>query len=167
MAVEVSITVTVPKSLLNDAQVRAEIERTLKADTTRDLKAQFDKTVEGWLDKPSFSQRFTNRVDYLSVTVFASGPNADTYALVNAGAPAHTITPRRGGLLRFQPGYQAATRPRVIGSRAKRRSGAYIATMQVQHPGFEAREFDQVIAETVDPKFRKDIQDAIARASRR
>lgn len=162
MAVKISVTVTVPDSLLDDSRVRDEIERVLRTQTGPDLKRQFSRTTEGWDNKPSFEQRFANRTDYLSVTVYTT---QEQYSIVNAGSPPHTISPRRGGMLRFQPGYRAATRPRIIGSRAKQRSGSIISARGVSHPGFEAREFDETIAEFIAPRFEEDVQHAISRAS--
>jgi len=165
MAVSVQITVTVPDNVINDAKVRAEIEKALRTRTAPELRRKFAKTVDGWGHKPDFSQKFANRSGYVSATVYASGPNADQYAIVNYGSRPHTITPKRGGMLRFQPGYSAATRPRVIGSRAKRRSGSPIGAFSVKHPGFEAREFDIAIAEEIADSFEKDVQDAIIRGA--
>jgi hypothetical protein len=163
MAISVQIKVDVPDSLLDDAAVRDEIERALRNQTAPDLRRQFDKTTEGWDNRPNFSQRFASRNDYISATVYTT---QEQYGIVNAGSPPHTITPRRGGMLRFQPGYRAATRPRTISSRAKSRSGSVISTKSVNHPGFEARDFDVTIAEEILPRFEEDIQDAIARAAR-
>jgi len=164
MAVSVSITVEVPDNILNDADVRDEIQRMLRQRTGPELRKQFGKTVDGWDHKPSFSQKFATRNDYLSVTVSTT---QEQYAIVNYGAPPHRITPRRGGMLRFQPGYTAATKPRVISSRAKRRSGPVIGAFSVEHPGFEAREFDTTIAEEIAPGFAEDVQDSIIRAASR
>lgn len=164
MAVEISISVEVPDSIISDAAVRAEIEKVLRLRTGPDLRREFGKTVEGWQNKPNFMQRMAFRHDYLSVTVYTT---QQQYAIVNAGSPPHTITPRRaGGMLRFQPGYRAATSPRVIGSRAKQRSGAVVAAFRVEHPGFEAREFDEIIAEEIAPRFAEDVQEAIMIGSR-
>lgn len=162
MGVSVHITVTAPETLLNEATILENIKRTLRNKTAPDLRKQFDKTVTGWKNAPNFSQRFKFQRDYLSVTVWASGPNKKQYAIVTRGSPAHTIRPkRRGGLLRFQPGYRAATRPKVLSSRAPIRSGDFVASREVHHPGFEAREFDVAVAEEIAPRFAEDVQDAI------
>ena len=168
MTASVQIIVTVPDSLINDARVRDEIEKALRTRTAPELRRQFNKTVEGWGHKPGFSQKFASRTDYISATVYASGPNADQYGIVNYGSPPHRIPARRGGMLRFYSGYSAATRPRVIGSRAKRRSGEiWVAREIPKHPGFDAREFDVAIAEEIAPGFEKDINEAIGRAASR
>lgn len=160
MAVSVSIQVEIPESVINDADVRREIEKVLRNRTAPELRRLFNKTTEGWENRPNFSQRFANRVDFVSATVFTT---QQQYAIVNFGSPPHPITPKRqGGMLRFQPGYRPATRPKVIGSRAKQRSGPIISAFRVKHPGFAAREFDIAIAEDIAPRFEKDVQDAIS-----
>lgn len=165
MSVSIQVTVEVPDNVINDADVRREIESMLRNRTGPELQRQFKKTVDGWEGAPSFPKKLTSKSNYLSVAVYASGTHADKYALVNFGSPPHPITPRRGGMLRFQPGYRAATKPRVIGSRAKSRSGRTIGARRVSHPGFEAREFDLAIAEEIAPRFAEDVQDAITTAA--
>jgi len=154
--------VTVPKEIINSAEKMREIERALRTKTGPDIRTQFKKTTTGWKNKPDWSQKMTVRTSYLSVSVWASGPNADQYGLVNAGSPRHEIRPKNsGGLLRFQPGYRAATRPGRLMSRSAQRSGDYMSTPVVRHPGFEGRAFDEAVAEEVAKRFADDIQDAI------
>jgi len=160
--VSISMKVTVPKEIINSAEKMREIEQALRTKTGPDLRTQFKKTTVGWKNKPDWSQKMTIRTSYLSVSVWASGPNANQYGLVNAGARAHEIRPKNsGGLLHFQPGYRAATKPGRLMSRSAQRSGTHISTPVVRHPGFEGREFDKAVAEEVAPRFADDIQDAI------
>ena len=161
MAVRVSIEVTIPDRIINDAAVRAEIKKAIKQKTAPDLRRTFKQTVAGWKRPPSFSQRFSNRANSLAVTVFASGARKNQYAIVNFGSPSHRITPKRGGLLRFRPGYRAATRPRVLSSRTKQRSGSFVTAGSVMHPGFQAREFDITVGKDVEPRFESHVQNAI------
>jgi hypothetical protein len=158
MAVSVSIEIKIPELLISSDVVRLKIENALVRKTGPELMRQFKKTVVGWDTQINFYQRKANRQDYVSVTVFT---RFKQYAIVNAGSPPHTITSRRGGMLRFQTGYRAATSPRVISSRAKQRSGSFVAARSVQHPGFEARDFDVTIAEEIAPQFIDDVQEAI------
>jgi hypothetical protein len=162
MAVSISVTVTVPDKVLDDSRMRSEIERVLRNQTAPDLRRQFNRTTEGWENRPSFAQKFASYSDYLSTTVYTT---QEQYGIVNAGSPPHTITPRRGGMLRFQTGYRAATRPKIIGSRAKQRSGDFVSAHLVHHPGFEARDFDVTIAKEYEPQFIEDINHAISRAA--
>lgn len=165
MSPSIRITVTVPKEILNVESVRNSIEQTMRSSTGPDLKREFEKTTEGWVTKPGFSQEFKFSANLLSTRVYPSGAGADTYALVNAGSPPHLITQRRLPL-QFKTGYVRSTSPRVLSSRANRKFGPTYITSLVKHPGFEAREFDDTIAKEYGPVFEKDIQDAIDRASK-
>lgn len=125
------------------------------------LKNLFRQTVEGWQNPPEFMSEKIRTPNSIGVRVFAGGPNAEKYALVVKGSPRHPIYPKNRGLLYFRPGYVPSTKPRVLSSRAYSRSGDYVSASKVDHPGFEAREFDQVIGEQHKPDFERDMQDAI------
>jgi len=167
--VDINITVTVPEYVLNSNFVRWLIVRAMQSKTAPDLRRLFGKTVEGWSGKPNFLQKFTNSTAYVSTTVWPSQGNKEgkTYTLVNNGSSPHRIYPRRGGMLRFQPGYRAGTRPRVLSSRSYSRSGPFVSARAVDHPGFEPREFDAEIAEQYAETFVKDMQEVIGSAARR
>ena len=165
-----SITVTIPKEILSDKIVQDSIALVMVKKTAPETKFLFKKTVFGWANKPSFRQKLTRRAHYMSMYVYASGTNADQYALVNAGADPHVITPiGKGYPLKFKWGgkgsYKASSSPRIIQSKRHYKTGPVRTFMSVNHPGFPAREFDQAIAEEYAPTFRKDIQDAIGVAA--
>jgi hypothetical protein len=42
-----------------------------------------------------------------------------------------------------------------------------VASHLVHHPGFDAREFSQTIADTHEPEFREDMQQAISEATKK
>lgn len=167
MALRVSIQLTVPKEILNPQSVINEITRVQKSKTAPDVQKLFRKTVVGWKNPPTFSYRQGTRRDSIWVTIYtAFGRNAEQYALVNVGAKPHEIHPiNPGGWLRFQRGYHPSTRPRVLSSRAYMRYGPYSSARMVHHPGFEAREFDQAIADEYTDTFQDDMQDAVNRGT--
>lgn len=160
MAIGIEISVTAPKEIFNSQVAIERIAAAQRLKTAPKLKALFKETTEGWEHKPDWSERQSIGRDYISMTVFVSGEHAEQYRIVNNGAPAHIITPRSARMLRFRTGYVAGTRPRSLTSRAKQRFGNYISTRSVNHPGLEARQFDEVVAETHEPEFRQDMQDA-------
>ena len=173
MAVSVKIKVTVPKQILSVEAVMREIEHTMSTKTARDIRNLFEKTTEGWSNTMNPSSGF-DEVRWNTQTHF--GPtrnsvevftNSKKYAIVNEGSPPHTIVPRREKMLRFRTGYRAATTPKVIGSHAPSRFGDVVGAGMVNHPGFEARKFDETIAEEYTPTFEKDIQDAINRGAKK
>ena len=160
MSASIEITVTVPEVLVNSAVVRLKIENALTRKTGPDMMRLFNKTTDSWETRVNFYQRSKNISGYVSVTVYT---RSQVYGYVNFGTPAHTITAKRpSGLLRFQPGYSPATRPKILSSRTKRRSGPIIETYSVEHPGAEAREFDLAVAEEIAESFAEDVQEAIS-----
>ena len=168
--VDISIKLTTPAPDAfekHGRKIREEMLKTMRGKSSRELKKLFEDTVFGWSKKPHFTAKFGGGVNEMSLSVTVSGPAAETYALVNAGSPPHTIIPRRpGGILRFKPGYRASTSPGVLKSRRAYRSGAAVVARLVKHPGFEPREFDKTIREEYTPVFEKDMQDAINKASK-
>lgn len=143
---------------MTDAIVQA-----MKDKTAPRLKELFEKTVQGWKTPPAWDQEQETTSEKISMRVFASGSNADQYALVNYGSPPHPIYPKnQGGFLRFQPGYRSSTSPGSLNSRAFVRSGNFISSRGVpMHPGFQPRGFDKSVAKEYEPQFQKDMQDAI------
>jgi len=168
MSVSVKIRVEVPSQILSVSAVMGEIRHTMTTKTARELRDLFEKTTEGWsntmnpssgFDEVRWNTTFNFGQTVSSVKVFTYSKK---YAIVNEGSPRHPIVPRRARMLKFRTGYRAATRPKVIGSRAPSRFGEFASTPIVpDHPGFEARKFDEAIADEYAPTFEKDIQDAI------
>lgn len=161
----ITITVTVPKQVVNVDRVRQEIIDTQNRLTKQKLTQLFNQTTEGWRTRPSFASQREDTAGQLGILVYAAGQGADTYALVNEGARPHVIRPRHAKVLRFQRGYRAGTKPRTLRSQAFVRSPPWWNTLQVRHPGFEAREFTKTIADEHEPEFNQDMQDAIARGA--
>lgn len=162
----IQITVTVPKEIVNVEKVRQAIIDAQNRLTKPKLIRLFGQTVDGWHNRPDFRSRRTDTSSQLGILVYPSGPDADQWALVNAGARSHIIRPRRARFLRFRPGYKAGTKPRSLRSTAFVRSGDLVSAGMVRHPGFEAREFTQTIADEHQSDFEKDMQQAIRDGSK-
>jgi hypothetical protein len=158
----IEINVTVPKEIINVEKVRQAIIDAQERKTKPALVRLFGRTVDGWDHRPQFVSRRIDTSSQLGIRVYPSGPNADQYKLVNEGARAHIIRPRRARMLRFQPGYRAGTKPKSLSSQHYQRSGQIVSTGLVHHPGFEAREFTQTIADEHSEQFSADMQQAIA-----
>jgi len=158
MPVSVQIKVTVPELVISSSVIRNSIYTALKTQTGPQISRLFNQTVEGWSDKPAFHQSGHSWLSEISVRVWT---DSERYGWVNNGTPAHVITPRRGGMLRFRPGYVAGTRPRVLSSRKPSRFGDYISASRVNHPGITARDFDVEIAEQIYPDFVDTVNEAI------
>lgn len=161
MAISIRISVKIPELVIDSKLVRHMIELKMQTKTGPDLQKEFRKTVDGWSNPPPFNPHVYHG-NALATVVYTE---SERYAWVNNGTQAHRITPKGArGLLRFQPGYRAATRPGVIGSGRPSRFGEHVSSRGVFHPGVEARNFDQMIAEEYADTFVADIQDAISMA---
>lgn len=161
MPISIKVSVKIPELVIDSALVRHMIERKMETKTGPDLQKEFKKTVEGWSNPPPFNPHVYHGTSLKTVVYTES----ERYIFVNNGTSAHRITPKGArGLLRFQPGYRAATRPGVIGSSRPSRFGDHTSSRGVYHPGVEAREFDRVISEGYAETFVEDIQDAISMA---
>lgn len=163
MAIRISLKAIIPKDLsqFDGAAYVGRLARAQLSETIPALELVFRQTVDGWEHKPIFKGEQKITRDSISMSVFATGTHAEQYALVNNGSPAHTISAKRGGLLKFQSGYRSASRPKMLSSRAKQRFGVFISAPTVNHPGFEAREFDTTIADLFEPIFQADMMSAM------
>lgn len=165
--VSIALKISVPKSLWDERKVLAEIEKTLKQETGKKIKKDFDQTVRFWSEKPKFPIVFRKNANKMSVSISPSGEHKDKYYYIHEGTAPRLIVPKpsRGSkaVLKFQPGYRAATRPGVIGSNRARRTGAFIMTAYIRHPGIKAREFSDAISKKEFLPFAVDINKAIFR----
>src|SRR3990172_8450930 len=156
----IQIKVIIPKRLMFDYNKwTREIKRVMKQRTEPELKALFRGTVEGWKKPPTFWASYIQTPSSIGVQVYA---REKVYAIVTRGSPPHTIRARRRGLLRFQPGYRASTRPGSLQSGAAMRFGAVMTAVRVNHPGFAARNFDKQIADVYGPTFAADMEKTFA-----
>jgi len=169
VSLSISINVTVPENILQSDAVRSQIFRKMQTKSAPDVRRLFMRTVTGWSDQPNFLQKVTNGSSAITAQIWPSQntPGGKIYTIVNNGSKPHTIRPKKARMLRFQRGYTASTRPRVLSSRASARFGEFVGAYQVNHPGFEARDFDVTIAETYAPIFEKDMQDVVRSATLR
>jgi len=161
MSFRVTVKMTIPEVKLTSNRLRSDIIQALRSSTVPKTISLFKQTTTGWEHKPIWSATYSNQSSRVSATVFPSGPNAAQYNIVEFGARPHVIRPRHAPVLRFQPGYRAATTPRILSSRTKQRFGERISARSVNHPGFEAREFSGEVADAIAPQFQHDVVEAI------
>lgn len=133
------LTVKVPRAVFGNpgALVRA-IDNGL--DNLAELaRVDFETTVETWENPPEFTieEKPGERI---------VGTDNEVYGFVNNGTPPHIIVGKPGKGLAFSPGGRPKTTPGVIGSTSGSRGSGVIVRPRVNHPGTEARNFDQAIA---------------------
>jgi hypothetical protein len=160
MPVSVEIHVEIPELVISSSVIRNAIFNALKTKTGPHMMRLFLPTVTGWETQVKFIQSGHNWLSEIAVRVFT---RSKIYAYVNDGTPEHPIFPRRrNGVLRFQPGYRAGTRPGILSSRSPQRFGGTVTSFGIpKHPGIQARDFDVEVAEQVYPDFVADVNDAI------
>lgn len=114
-------------------------------DTGKEMLADFKRTTATWETKVDFRiERTSFRVGsrLVSITV---GTDNEIYRWVTRGTPAHTITAQNDGRLLFRTGYQAKTKPGRFLSKGGGASGPFVSPRAVQHPGTEARKFEELV----------------------
>jgi hypothetical protein len=163
----IEIKVTLPKVEYAKKKWLDAIASKQRAKSLPALRKLFGQTVSGWSTKPQMGYATTKRSDEISLFIFAKGAGSNTWNLLNAGSPAHQILPRNAKMLAFRPGYRAATRPGSLQSGRKYRSGKTVFARSVQHPGFEARRFTELIAEEYDKTYAAHVQEAISEVASR
>lgn len=127
-----------------------------------DIRKDFEKTTATWSRKVAFEVQYKVRPNGPEVFVFT---NNRIYGYVNDGTEPHLIFPVRARALAFPGGpYKAKTTPRVIGSTSGGSSGATVFRAYVQHPGTEARNFDEEIGKLWESKFKRRIEEAMREA---
>ncbi|HLE04997.1 MAG TPA: hypothetical protein VI729_10365 [Anaerolineales bacterium] len=149
--------------LIDLARLQRELRDALDH-TANIVRDDFQKTVKTWEHKPSFRKegpRLTGTGLEVSVST-----NQEIYTYVTRGTRPHLIRTRRARRLRFQTGFKAKTRPRVISSRAGGASGPVAFARAVQHPGTQARDFDIEIARRRQKNHENLIRLAIRRSVR-
>lgn len=168
--VSIRLKVTVPKEKFTDKRWVEEVVSTMRRKTGPELRFEFQRTVNTWDKKPFFAIHQEVGSQRISTSVHTFN---DIYALVNAGSPSHVIYPkwtRTGGIgrgfLRFRSGYASKTKAGSTRSFVGGPFGDFVSARVVHHPGFEARRFDQLIADDYLPTFERDMQEAFKRAAK-
>lgn len=169
MPLDITIKLTLPKDgVFRNKKWLDKIRTAMKQNSVPELKKLFEQTVYGWSaeKKPRFAYDMIVTQDYVGLSMYPTGNGADIWDLVSRGASPHRIPARTGGLLKFQPGYRAATTPGSLMSRRTYRSGPVVSARSVNHPGFEARKFPEQIEIEFYHTFVDQMQDAVNEAAR-
>lgn len=150
-----SMKVFVPEQLVGDIdKLKSAVNNALSA-AARGAKVDFNVTARTWEHKPEF--KITNPAKYMKIV----STDDAIYGYVNFGTKPHIIVPRNGKVLTWiGANYRPKTRPRVIGSNKGGNDNTVVYTKMVQHPGTEARHFDETIAE----KWQKELPVIMQRA---
>lgn len=145
-----------------EREIRAAVDKTADG-----MLADFKKTTRTWRTDVKFYARpkggQLGRRDMV-ITIYT---NSQIYQYVEAGTKPHPIRPKKAKALRFLSNYRAKTRAGFIGSSAGGTSGNPVFAKEVMHPGTKARNFAAIIAKKHTPRFKKNVDAAMARAAKR
>jgi len=149
-------------------EVVKEIKRKMDDQVKPDLLKLFREVVADWDTKIQFGAKKVFKGDELVVFVFPKGKNKLIWRYVSFGTKPHKIEAKNAPMLVFPwggPGsYQPRTRPvGKFGEPGTVRNAKIVAFRSVQHPGTEARLFEQAIARRYRPKFDRIMAKAIVR----
>jgi hypothetical protein len=103
-------------------------------------KVDFETTTATWQHKVGFS---IDKQDDRRIV----GTDDEIYHFVNKGTKPHTIVAHGRALVFPGGGFRPKTRVKVIGSSGGSKGSGTVFRPVVHHPGTDAREFDQAIAE--------------------
>jgi hypothetical protein len=136
-----SAKVFIPKSLIADPKGLARaVENGLDGAAAGAL-VDFKVTTATWQHQPAFDVSSPNEGSRVV------GTDDEIYGYVSSGTKPHIIVAHGKGLAFNSGGFRPKSRVRVIGSNAGSKGGSPIVRPVVHHPGTDAREFDEAIAE--------------------
>lgn len=149
-----SIKVFVPKSLVADPQKMARAVANALDGAAKGALEDFKVTTATWQHQPDFS------IDTPNADRRVVGTDDEIYGYVSGGTKPHIIVAHGKALAFPGGGFRPKSRPGYIGSNKGSKGGAVVFRPRVQHPGTEARKFDEAIAE----KWQKQLPVVMQRA---
>lgn len=151
----VGIKVIIPKRAMAEPRKMAQAIKNALDGAAKAAQVDFNVTAQTWQHKPAFT------IDSPSDFSRVIGTDDEVYGYVNSGTRPHVIKPRNGKVLAFGSSFSPKTAPRVIGSGGGSKGGGTVFSRGVNHPGTDAREFDQAKAEKWTDLLPQTIQRAI------
>jgi hypothetical protein len=145
------------------------LENLIQGDIARQLESAMEKRVANWKHKPTIKSNFQSLPTRLSLLVVPAGAGLKQWKIISKGARPHLIFPKsiqKGQLFIHggRGGYASKTAPgNVYGRSSSYKNNFYWATV-VHHPGVQARDFEQHVAEEETAEIINKIQKAIDRA---
>jgi hypothetical protein len=145
------------------AALEAEAEK-----ISHEIKADFEKTVATWNNKPVFERIVSVGPSSIDVLV---GTDDQIYNWVDKGTRPHVIfagayTGKSNKTALVFPGtFTAKSIPGVISSRAGSKGGDRVVRPYVNHPGTEARKFDETIAKKWKTRYKRRMEAALKKGA--
>lgn len=162
MSEAIKMEVTLPQNL-DPKWVLTELEKEFRRQIGL-IESAYLLTITDWDDPAKFEKEIT--ITQSQMRGF-SGTNDKRYLWTDEGTKKYTIVPKpsnRRGLLFFQEGYSAKTRPGQIASYAGGRFGPVVKAASVTHQT-HARNLTKTIKKKLEPRFHKNIIAAMKRGA--
>lgn len=128
-----------------------EFEKEARRETLR----RYRRTTSTWSHKPDFVVQ--SDISGANVTML-SGTDDRIWKWVDEGTRPHRIVHKVAKFLRFQPGYQAKTKPGVMQAGPGGAFGAVVFRRAVMHPGTQPRRFSASIFRDMTKEMPKIMQ---------
>lgn len=143
------------KHFLDPGKMEKVITRTLDV-MAGQVKEDFERTTKTWNHKPAF------KILKVKAYIREISTDSEIYGYVTRGTRPHVIVPTRGAVLRFPKTFRPKTRVRYLTSYAGSKSKGMRYAKIVHHPGTQARQFEEIIAEKWTQLAPRLIQTAIS-----
>lgn len=135
------------------------------------LIADFERTTSHWKGvKPNFVKVMRRNGDQemiLQIRVVGPEEGRKKWKWLNEGTDPHVIRPKgKGYPLRFRTGYQAGSKPKQTYTIGAYTTGPEVAAMHVNHPGFPAREWSDLIVRDHQKSFESWMAAAMGHAAK-
>ena len=149
-----------PKKI-KSAQMRADLVAAVVA-TGKEIDAFFLLTYATFDHKPRFVIENKDEENKISAAVYTTD---QIYAWINDGTKPHVIRPKKAKMLAFPSAFRPKTSKAVLTSGQGYKSSSRVLALQVEHPGTEARSFDERIEKKAIPNFKKRVAAAMKEAA--
>lgn len=167
MPVKITIEAIVPERNYfskRASRLQAELVATLRGEVRDILAGALEKRSANWSTSPSWPGKVSAGAR-LVLDLLPTGAGEWKWRWVSGGVKNHPIYPRRGKYLKFESGYVPKTLPKGTYGQAGKYIGGTVFSLGVpDHPGIEARGFEQDVVDEEGAKVTGALEAAIARA---
>lgn len=149
-------------------RIARAIRRQMNTKERRELLHHFNKVVANWKGKPRFIAKMGDKGGNFVLSARPVGKNAQKWRWVSRGTKGpYTIAAKNAPTLAFRTNYKPKTEPGGWYGGPGVATGPMVFPQEVEHPGIEPRHFEEEIAETFTPGFRRRIENLIRREIRK
>lgn len=124
--------------------------------------SDFAKTTQSWNNKVTFTAKVRYQGGFISFLVTT---DSKLYTMMDiTGAKRHRIAPKTKKFLYYQKDFSPKTTVGSLDSVAGGKSGRFVRRLSVDHPGFLARKYSELIAKKTEKRFLQGLRIAMANA---